>query len=354
MGNLIEKENLKGSQMGIGHISEHSAVSRLIRHYKLSDDHHQNLLRTTEENLKHHKANHSSQDDAEDRDEHGNHITKAIIEHIHSFYPGHSVSEVHHTNYGSISDVTNGKHKDSRQDNPSDIVVGMKHPKTGETVYHGYSLKSTQKKGGHIGFKNPTPKTMDRELGTRRGEMHKEAMEEFFEAHPHLRSMPNKSKTKRSRKDEIVENDAVRESAKNISKKHFHAIAEHTSKHLGEMLKVPEGHDRLKHFLKRHYMNSTSSMPYSKVTGSGTKKTGYAAQIEDTQNNHVSRLLSDPHSKMRVKHSGSIIKYEIHDPITKKWHGVANEQVKTSSGFGYSSGRHNIHPPSVNIENDPD
>lgn len=345
MENLILEDNLKGSQMGIGHISEHSAVSHLIRSNDIEGT-HSDLLNKTENALDKHKSEHSSAEDAKDRDYHGKLMATAINQHIKDTYPGYKVSEVHHTNYGSISDVTKGKHNDSRQENPSDIVVGLKHPTTGETIYHGYSLKSTQKKGGKIGFKNPTPKTMDKYFGTSRHEMHQNAMNELLERHPHLKSMPNKSKTKRSRKDEIAENPDIKKSVEEISKKHFHAIAKHTAEHLNNHLESdPNGHKNLKEFLKKHYMNTTSGMPYAKVTASGTKGKGYDTHLEDVQNSKVTRLLNHPDSKMRVNHSGGIVKYEIHDPETNQWHGVANEQVKTSSGFGYSSGRHNIHPP---------
>lgn len=351
--NLIEKEALKGSQMGIGHISELSAVRHLIKNNNLTDSHHKELLDVSERNLAGHKQSHISADDADDRDQHGKIMADAIQRHIESAYPGHKISEIHHTNYGSISDVTNGKHNDSRQDNPSDIVIGMKHPKTGETVYHGFSLKSTQKKGGKIGFKNPTPKTMDKEFGTSREELHKNAMDEFLNANPHLKKLPNKSSSGNSRKAEINNNDYIKDDVKQISKKHFDNIAKHTTEYLNNnVLTNQEGHDKLKHFLKKEYMNTTSSMPYSKITASGTAKSGYHDEIEDTQNNNVTRLLNHPKSKMRVRNMGSYIKYHIQDPDTKQWHGIANEQVKTSSGFGYSAPRHNIHPPSVSVEQD--
>jgi hypothetical protein len=347
MINFIKEDD--HGQMKIGHISENSAIVNLIHLHNLHDS-HKDLLKSAQEQLDHHKNTHLSSDDAEDRDEHGRMIAHAISNHISSAYPGFNLKEIHHANYKSTAEITNGLHNDSRVDNPSDIIVKLQHPETGEEVYHGYSLKSTRKKGGHIGFKNPTPKTMDVHLGTNRESLHKQALEELFSNYPYLRKLPNKAKDDGpSRKTEINNNSPIKDDVKRISQHHFSKIAKHTVDHLNQMLTTDEGHDRLKQHLKKYYMNSTSSMPYAKVTASGTKKSGMAVELEDTQNSNVTRLLNHPKSKMRVRHSGNYIKYDIHDPDTNTWHGVANEQVKTSSGFGYSSPRHNIHPPDLQV-----
>lgn len=358
---LFERETkLQGFQQQIGDISENSAVRHLIHKFGLKDEDSLKTKEAAENKIKESKEIYPDKEDGEDRDAHGEHIADAVTNHLSNLYPGHKVKKIHLSNKANFSEITNGLHNDDKNTNPSDAVVEMEHPETKEKVFHGISMKSTEKKGGSIGFKNPTPRHMDKEFFEPHGvqtisSMHQDALKKLKEEHPEFA----KAKNKAQKKAYMEQNPEFAKKAGERGVETYRNIAAHISNHLTNNIlnrngqHNQEGHDQLKHFIKNRWFNTASSMPYTKITASGSAKKGYGeAKVEDVHDSHVVRLLNHPKSKMRVRNSGVNVHYDIHDPDTNQWHGLAAEQVKASSHFAYTGPRHNIHPPRKNIEQD--
>lgn len=366
MDNILLEVGQQGKQQTIGDISENSAARYLMNRHGLSEKNPEKAKQFSDK-IESARISHDDEEDSELREHHGNKIGEAISEHIQSSHPDYDISDIHNSNKGNFSEITGGLHNDTAQTNPSDLVIELRHKKTGERKFFGASLKSTKTKGD-IGFKNPTPKKLDSFLekngysGLDRNSMHKSSLEEFLSLHPHLKSLPNKppksNPERANRKAEIASNPEIQSNAKRIADRNHAAVAKRTYEFLhNNVLHVngehnQHGHDVLKKHFLQNVLNTKSSMPYAKFTAMGNKEKG-SVKAEDVAGSNVVRLLQHPKSKMRVRHSGSHnVHYDIQDPDSGQWHGVASEQVKHSSAFGYSSPRHNIHPPQANIPQD--
>lgn len=362
---LLEKGQ-QGKQQTIGDISENSAARYLLERHGLHKK-HKDKHKEFSDKVKSAKVIHDDPEDSDLRERHGERMGEAIAEHLKTSHPDYDVHDVHDSSKGNFSEITGGEHHDTKHTNPSDLVVELRHKKTGERKFFGASLKST-KGSGDIGFKNPTPKKLDSELekagyaGLDRNGQHKAALDELFRRHPQLRKIPNKAPksdpVRENRKATIANNPEIKKDAEEIADENHRSVAKSTHDFLNNnVLNVNDkhnqhGHDVLKkHFLK-NVLNTKSSMPYAKFTANGTGDKA-SAKMEDVAGSHVVGLLKHPKSKMRVRHSdGHNVHYDVQDPDTGHWHGVASEQVKHSSAFGYSSPRHNIHPPQRNIPQD--
>lgn len=366
MNNLILEKGQQGKQQTIGDISENAAGKYLMQRHGLGETQPEALKKFSDK-LESSKVAHDDPEDSALREHHGQKMGEAISEHIKNSFPGYNVTGVHNSNKGNFSEITGGVHKDTAHTNPSDLVVELHHPKTGEKKFFGASLKST-KTSGDIGFKNPTPKTLDNHLaksgypGLDRNSMHKSALEKLLSLHPKLRNLPNKAPKsnpdKPNRKETIASDSDVQRDAKQIADENHKNVAKTTADFLTNNVLSKDGnhnqhgHDVLKKHFINNVLNTKSSMPYAKFTAMGNMKSG-SVKSEDVADSHVVGLLHHPKSKMRVRHSGGHnVHYDVQDPDTGKWHGVASEQVKHSSAFGYSSPRHNIHPPQSNIPQD--
>ena len=348
-----KRPSLKGLQQYIGDVSENSAVRNLISMHGLNDTHHTNLEKKSRE-VQHRASSMLPANVAEDRIEHGRIMAHAITEHLKTLYPDHEISQVHLTNKaGDISRATGGLHKDSDKENPSDITVGLTNPTTGETIYHGISLKSTETKGD-IGFKNPTPRTMDKHLGTNSEKLWKQGLEELNNKLPVLQGLPGKSKSGELDRKQVVNDEDNKDLVSQIKKKTHRTVRDAMVNRINDILTKPdgsdsdEGHNKVKQFYAQHYMNTetTNTMPYSKVTAFGTKEKGISSKTEVPRESFINSLMKHPDSRIRVRPAGNDgVQVHIHDPETGSWHHAFTEQVKSSSGFGYSSPRHNIQPP---------
>jgi len=354
----------EGVQTFIGHASEGAAaLSLLDRH--VDPKHHgseANMATRSKANAMIEKARAAlSPDEFATRISHGHAMADEMHKHMQELYPEHEIHEVHITNKdGDIKKATRGKHNDSDKINPSDVTVGLIRKKNkskaiseaagssdDDVIHHGFSLKSTQG-SGDIGFKNPSPTHMDRELGTNVISMFKGAQEELETHHPELKGLPDKSNSKLSKADIIKGSPEVKKTAKMVADKHYAKIRDHVVETLNGHLKSEEGHERVKAFLRNNYLNADSnSMPYSKVTAMGTAKKGVKAKTEIVSESRTAALLKDPRTRIHVSKGGgnSYIHYHATDPDTGEKVHLFSEQVKTSSGFGYSSPRHNIQPP---------
>jgi hypothetical protein len=342
-------ESLKGLQHHIGTISEVSAAANLVHLHKLHDTHkelldHANTTHTA-------SAKHLPSETAHERTMHGFHMAHAITHHLAEKYPDHQISEVHvTTKNGDIGRATKGKHSDNALENPSDLTVGLRHKKTGEMIYHGLSLKSSEK--GDIGFKNPTPKHMDKALGTNADAMHTEGHNKFAEQNG-ISKLPNKSTNGTPDKKQAIEKTpGLKEKAKAHFGEVFKNVRDHMVKHLSSHLSSDEGQEKVKGFYAKNYMNNEhkpGAMPYSKITAMGGEKKGYSVKVDEPSENHAAKLLSDKKTKLTVHPSGNNYIHVIaHHPDHEEPIHLFSEQVKTSSGAGYSSARHNIQPPSKN------
>jgi hypothetical protein len=388
---LIEKEEKvsgQGTQQSVGAVTETIAAAALIhkhlhpKHFKRPEN--QETL-TRAKSVYDTASPRLSKDDLENRKNHGFAQAERIKSHLGELYPDHELVEVHHTNVdGAIEKATKGKHKDSGLLNPSDVTIGLRHKKTGKMIYHGISLKSTQKAKGDIGFKNPSPKHMDAALGSSTTKLWQQAHDDLHKhvnkIMPGFSSMTNNEKKEALRK--LSGNRINRDKSKPISPKPEHEafhqqyekiksdsharIRNHIVDHLQGMINSgPEGHQKVKDFLLNNYLNAggkddepseTPPMPYSKVTTNGTAKTGITSKVEVPHESKVSNLLRDPETRLEVSRAPTgdkYIHYHAHVPqkdtkgsVTghKRVH-LFSEQVKTSSAFGNSSPRHNIQPP---------
>ena len=383
-----EKVSGQGTQQSVGAVTETIAAAALIHHH-LHPKHFNKP--ENQETLKRAKSVYDTaaprldKEDLQNRTNHGFAQAERIKQHMQDMYPDHEITEVHHTNIeGAIERATKGKHKDSALVNPSDVTVGLRHKKTGQMVYHGISLKSTQKTKGDIGFKNPSPKHMDAALGTRTTQLWQQAHDDLHKhvnkLHPGFSSLTNNEKKEALRKlsGNRVNRDRNEEISADPAHEKFHQqyekikaqtharIRNHIVDHLQGMINSGEdGHRKVKDFLLNNYLNAggkddepsdTPPMPYSKVTTNGTAKSGITSKVEVPHESKVANLLRDPETRLEVSKAPTgdkYIHYHAHVPqkdakgnITgfKRVH-LFSEQVKTSSAFGNSSPRHNIQPP---------
>ena len=383
-----EKVSGQGTQQSVGAVTETIAAAALIHHH-LHPKHFNKP--ENQETLKRAKSVYDTaaprldKEDLQNRTNHGFAQAERIKQHMQDMYPDHEITEVHHTNIeGAIERATKGKHKDSALVNPSDVTVGLRHKKTGQMVYHGISLKSTQKTKGDIGFKNPSPKHMDAALGTRTTQLWQQAHDDLHKhvnkLHPGFSSLTNNEKKEALRKlsGNRVNRDRNEEISADPAHEKFHQqyekikaqtharIRDHIVDHLQGMIHSGEdGHRKVKDFLLNNYLNAggkddepsdTPPMPYSKVTTNGTAKSGITSKVEVPHESKVANLLRDPETRLEVSKAPTgdkYIHYHAHVPqkdakgnITgyKRVH-LFSEQVKTSSAFGNSSPRHNIQPP---------
>lgn len=384
-----EKISGQGTQQSVGAVTETIAAAALI--HKHIDKKHFNLPEN-QETLKRAKNVYDTAsprldaEDLENRKNHGFAQAERIKSHVAELYPNHEIVEVHHTNVdGAIERATKGKHKDSGLTNPSDVTLGLREKKTGKMIYHGVSLKSTQKKEGDIGFKNPSPRHMDTALGTQTTKLWEKAHKDLHDfVHQHdnrFGAMTNAEKKEalrrlsgnrinRDKNQPISNNPKHQEFAENYEKiksKTHARIRDHIVGHLQGMIESgEEGHQRVKHFLLHNYLNAgekegegeseTPPMPYSKVTTNGTAKTGIKSKVEVPHESKVASILRDPETRLEVSKAPTgdkYIHYHAHVPQrdangkvigTRRVH-LFSEQVKTSSAFGNSSPRHNIQPP---------
>lgn len=345
----------EGTQKFAGDVSETIAAASLIHNhiaekYKKSEE-NQNTLEKAHNTFVA-AIDKMKPEDAKNRIQHGHEMAKEIHSHLKSLYPEHDISEVHISNKdGDIAKATKGKYKDSDKVNPSDLTIGLQHKKTKETIYHGISLKSTEGTSD-IGFKNPSPKHMDDALGTNTVKMHHEAQKELEDRHPELKGLPGKSTSgEKDKKSVIAASEDIQKSAKEIKDKHYAKIRDHIVDTLNKHLsKGQEGHNKVKKFLADNYLNSeANTMKYSKVTAMG-KGDNVKTKSEVPSESRVAALLKHPKSKLHVSAGGgnSYIHYHATDPDSGEKVHLFSEQVKTSSGFGYSSARHNIQPPGKN------
>jgi hypothetical protein len=389
---LIEAEKKvsgQGTQQAVGAVTETIAAAALIhrhidkKHFKKPEN--QETIQTARKTYET-AAPRLSLEDLENRKTHGFEQAKRIKSHLGELYPDHEIEEAHHTaTQGGIERATKGKHKDSNLVNPSDVTVGLRHKKTGEMIYHGLSLKSTQKAKGDIGFKNPSPRHMDAALGTQTTKLWEKAHKDLHDyVHQHDKrfgSMTNNerkealrklsgNRVNRNKEQNISNNKKHQEFAENYEKiksKTHARIRNHIVDHLQGMINSgAKGHQQVKHFLLHNYLNAgekdgegesdTPPMPYSKVTTNGTAKTGVTSKVEVPHQSKVAGILRDPETRLEVSRAPTgdkYIHYHAHVPqknakgkiIGYRRVHLFSEQVKTSSAFGNSSPRHNIQPP---------
>ena len=389
---LIEAEKKvsgQGTQQAVGAVTETIAAAALIhrhidkKHFKKPEN--QETIQTARKTYET-AAPRLSLEDLENRKTHGFEQAKRIKSHLGELYPDHEIEEAHHTaTQGGIERATKGKHKDSNLVNPSDVTVGLRHKKTGEMIYHGLSLKSTQKAKGDIGFKNPSPRHMDAALGTQTTKLWEKAHKDLHDyVHQHDKrfgSMTNNerkealrklsgNRVNRNKEQNISNNKKHQEFAENYEKiksKTHARIRNHIVDHLQGMINSgAKGHQQVKHFLLHNYLNAgekdgegesdTPPMPYSKVTTNGTAKTGVTSKVEVPHQSKVAGILRDPETRLEVSRAPTgdkYIHYHAHVPqknakgkiIGHRRVHLFSEQVKTSSAFGNSSPRHNIQPP---------
>ena len=389
---LIEAEKKvsgQGTQQAVGAVTETIAAAALIhrhidkKHFKKPEN--QETIQTARKTYET-AAPRLSSGDLENRKTHGFEQAKRIKSHLGELYPDHEIEEAHHTaTQGGIDRATKGKHKDSNLVNPSDVTVGLRHKKTGEMLYHGLSLKSTQKAKGDIGFKNPSPRHMDAALGTQTTKLWEKAHKDLHDyVHQHDKrfgSMTNNerkealrklsgNRVNRNKEQNISNNKKHQEFAENYEKiksKTHARIRNHIVDHLQGMINSgAKGHQQVKHFLLHNYLNAgekdgegesdTPPMPYSKVTTNGTAKTGVTSKVEVPHQSKVAGILRDPETRLEVSRAPTgdkYIHYHAHVPqknakgkiIGYRRVHLFSEQVKTSSAFGNSSPRHNIQPP---------
>lgn len=389
---LIEAEKKvsgQGTQQAVGAVTETIAAAALIhrhidkKHFKKPEN--QETIQTARKTYET-AAPRLSLEDLENRKTHGFEQAKKIKSHLGELYPDHEIEEAHHTaTQGGIERATKGKHKDSNLVNPSDVTVGLRHKKTGEMLYHGLSLKSTQKAKGDIGFKNPSPRHMDAALGTQTTKLWEKAHKDLHDyVHQHDKrfgSMTNNERKEalrklsgnrinRNKEQNISNNKKHQEFAENYEKiksKTHARIRNHIVDHLQGMINSgAKGHQQVKHFLLHNYLNAgekdgegesdTPPMPYSKVTTNGTAKTGVTSKVEVPHQSKVAGILRDPETRLEVSRAPTgdkYIHYHAHVPqknakgkiIGHRRVHLFSEQVKTSSAFGNSSPRHNIQPP---------
>lgn len=385
---LVPKETGQGSQQAVGAVTETIAAGALLHHHM--DPKHFNKPEN-QETLKNVKdvyessAHRLSAADLENRKNHGYEQARKIKEHLGEMYPEHDIEEVHHTaKEGGIGRATKGKHNDTALSNPSDLTVGLRNRNTGEMIYHGISLKSTQKAKGDIGFKNPSPRHMDEALGSNTTGLWKEAndtlnkhVEKYHKGFSNLTNKDRKevlrklsgNRVNTDRDQKITnkkEHEKFAQEYNDIKNKTHAKIRNHIVDHLQKTINSgEEGHQKVKDFLLKNYLNAgneeegpsdKSPMPYSKVTTNGTAKTGISSKVEIPHTSKVASVLRDPDTKLEVSKAPTGDKYiHYHAQVPQKDENgkvkgyrrvhLFSEQVKTSSAFGNSSPRHNIQPP---------
>jgi hypothetical protein len=329
---LVEKDSGQGTQQSVGAVTETIAAAALI-HKHLHPKHFNKP--ENQETLTRAKSVYDtaspklSKEDLENRKNHGFAQAERIKSHMAELYPDHEITEVHHTNIeGAIEKATKGKHKDSALVNPSDVTVGLRHKKTGKMIYHGISLKSTQKAKGDIGFKNLSPKHMDSALGTNTTGLWQQAHDDLHKhvnkLMPGFSSMTNNEKKVALRKlsGNRINRDKNQEISSDPNHEKFHQqylniksktharIRDHIVEHLQNTINSGEdGHRKVKDYLLNNYLNSgnnndepsdTPPMPYSKVTTNGNARTGITSKVEVPHESKVANLLKDNETRLKV------------------------------------------------------
>ena len=321
---LIEK--LKPNSAG--KIAEHSAVMHMIGHM-----HNQNGTYGSPKHKKeiepHKKAikefgHGSTPQEVGLRVRHGQEMANAALESLKMKHGPHmKIVKVGHTaKPGDIEKFTGGKHKDT-QDNPSDMAVHVKVPKSKglheseeehEHHYEGFSLKSSSKQSNittrspaihfHGALDHPTRALKTKEISSSGlKNIHK--------------SMGHEGKTDKERKD-IVRDHRQKEGVSSGSKielkanEHNRGVHEHLAKELHDHIKHlttktgNEGHHMVGKMLHNH-LSPKTSMPWSKIHVKGEHEHKIHASVTPGSEHPMNKIFKNKNTKYSSTRSGNTV-----------------------------------------------
>ena len=279
---------------------------------------------------------------------------KSVIEYHQKEHPNTKIVSARLSTNGEISTATRGTHKDTRAQNNSDFVIGSRNHSDGHhgsITYTGYSAK-TSLKGTNDGLLNPTPRRHDRFFGDtkisrmwRSAKSHVNTLVDIF--HPGFSKLPNKSKSGKKSKKDVISNLSMHGLQTMLSK----LQDSHHNRIRNRIVKKFNAHsDRQavkQHFLK-YFGGPTMSVHKIETKGSSSDKIK-AKVIADPYSEHK-RMLSHPESVISLHPAGNG-SFIVRATLGNKTMDLIREQVKTSSGFGYSAPRHNAFSASTVREN---
>ena len=270
---------------------------------------------------------------------------KAVIEHHQKENPNTKIVRVRlSTKNGDISKATRGQHNDTNTQNNADFVVGRRNHSDGHhgsITYTGYSAK-TSLKGKNDGLLNPTPRRHDKFFkDTKISRMWKsaksqrDALVSIF--HPGFSKLPNNSKSGKKSKKDVISNLSVHGLQTMLSKlqdSHHNRIRDRIVKKFN----AHSDRQAVKEHFSKYFGGPTMSVHKIETKGSSSDKIK-AKIIADPYSEHK-RMLSHPESVITLHPSGTG-GFIVRAKLGNKTMDLIREQVKTSSGFGYSGPRHN-------------
>ena len=269
---------------------------------------------------------------------------KSVIEYHQKEHPNTKIVSVRmSTKNGEISTATRGQHKDTSTQNNADFVVGRRNHSDGHhgsITYTGYSAK-TSLSGTNTGLLNPSPRRHDRFFGdTKISRMWRSAKSHANKLvsviHPGFSSLPNKSKSGKQSKKDIISNLSVhgRAMLSKLQDFHYNRIRDRIVKKFN----AHSDRQAVKEHFSKYFGGPTMSVHKIETKGSSSDKIK-AKIIADPYSEHK-RMLSHPESVITLHPTGNGI-FIVRAKLGNKTMDLIREQVKTSSGFGYSTPRHN-------------
>lgn len=230
---------------------------------------------------------------------------------------GDKIHSVHVTSKaGDIGRLTGNE--ESQHDNPSDVMV-----KTHSGKYHGYSLKTTNVKNGHVGIANPGHGRLDTDLGIHTQKHLQDAHKHLETQFPELQGKSAKAKKEIGKANKHIDATArpvVKAAHKQIVGDMVHAINQ-------------KSHEDRLHFFRKHFHLEHSATPHEKVTVHG-KGGAAAVRIE-----HPGQEGDSIHHVTAHHYGNNTIEFHAHhhDGTISKYHLRAKPESGPFSNLKFSA-----------------
>lgn len=220
-----------------------------------------------------------------------NHI-RATLEASH---PGHEIQKVTHTSKNGDTEKVTGVPASQKTDS-SDIYITTKHPKTGELIHHGISLKVTDKSSKNV----PSSSLGSKSGGTQAATLLAAHRKKIKELHPELSSMSNET----ARKEWAEKNPEKHDSIKVENRSLLKSVAAAHATELQDKLKNGSHQEVMDHIRGVIHAEQTPAEAAGRATFQ--KVTSYQTS-KGTQHNtsrpadDYDHILND-HKNITVKH----------------------------------------------------
>jgi hypothetical protein len=226
-----------------------------------------------------------------------------IEKNIQKTHPGHKIDGVNWTSCPGDTEKVTGVPASQKEDS-SDIYVTTRHPKTGEVIRHGISLKVSDGTNKNVPSSNLGVKSS----GEKTPELFKEHQDKIKTDYPELKTMRNQENRKEWAK-------ANPEKHAEIKKRNINLLRTIAGKHAAELQeKLNSGnHEEVVRHIRdvlsarnTPAANNSSGATFRKHTTYETAK-GVQHAVGDPANDHE-HILND-HKNITIKSSGKSVHY---------------------------------------------